>query len=150
MSTEKHFLFAYDNLILGMPRSIEFLKGETYHGPALLKGNYAMFYSGNVFLTQWPSERHIHGDLFEISDVTLAKLDEKYGFSSSKPKYKFERKEITVLIREGENNIEKKCFAYIFPLDQLRRYQFKTILIDSYRDMSPALRNSTHAPKICC
>jgi len=138
---EKYKIFVYDNLCLGFPDSITYLKDQTYHSQARLGLGYALYYSGNLYLVRAQGMKGCRGEIFEVSEKVLIELNKKYGAR------KYSREEVIVT---DELGAEHKVWTYLFDINELKKKNFRTVLIDSYRDMSPALKDRQHPPKVCC
>lgn len=142
---EKYLIFAYDTLILGMPDCVSFLKNQTFRFPARLCGPYALLYGGNCYLVEASWAKGCWGELWEIDELTLMKLDKKYGHPT-----KFSRKIVEVC----QDDAKFEAFAYVYPFSMLCERNLKTKQIDCYRNMfSEKIRAMAPVPEEkprCC
>ncbi len=144
----KHKIFVYDNLCIGFADSMEYMKNQIHVGFATLTGDFRLWYTGRVFLTEMIGSKGCKGEVYEIDEHTLNRLDTKYLSGKDKKNTKFTRKKVKVTVSATNEVIECEC--YIYDLAELRKRGVKASTIYDYRLMSTSLGDGKHQPKLCC
>ncbi|MDX1921450.1 MAG: gamma-glutamylcyclotransferase family protein [Candidatus Caenarcaniphilales bacterium] len=147
---EMHKIFVYDNLCLGFADSIDYLQakhGCEWCGFADFRGEYRLWYTGKVYLTPFPGGKGCAGEVYNVPDSVLSRLDKKYQHGYNKTE-SFER--IKIMVEMGDDTpVEAWCYVYDISKLQARRLKSKTIY--DYKAMSPTLSGKNgHQPKLCC
>lgn len=74
----KHILFAYGTLKRTFHNHYLLEKAE-YLGTGYTRSKYALYASGIPFVVKNEEISHIHGELYQIDEITLKKLDRLEG-----------------------------------------------------------------------
>ncbi len=103
-----HRLFVYGNLKKGY-RSEHHLKDEAFVGFGKVEGELYYLGKGSSGLKLWDGS-YVYGEVYNIDDVNLARLDRFEGYSFRNPsKSLYIRHEVDILLEDGTT---VSAFAY--------------------------------------
>ncbi|MDZ7697722.1 MAG: gamma-glutamylcyclotransferase family protein [Deltaproteobacteria bacterium] len=109
---EKSLVFLYGTLKRGFGNH-HFLDGSRFLGKAITKKKYALYVSGIPFVIENEPVSQISGEVYEVDEDTLARLDRLEGH----PDW-YCRKWINLIMERGSlNDVEKvnEAWIYFFP-----------------------------------
>jgi len=101
-----HTLFVYGTLKRNFS-NYHLLKTSQYLGTGYTKEKYAMYESGIPFVVKGEPVSHIYGELYEVDDMTLYRLDKLEGHPS------WYCREQVEIMTESEDTI--KAWLYFYP-----------------------------------
>jgi gamma-glutamylaminecyclotransferase len=107
--SEKQIVFVYGTLKRGFGNH-HLLNGSKFIGQALTKEKYALYVSGIPFVIESEPVSQISGEVYEVDQKTLARLDRLEGH----PDW-YCRKMVYVSGNTNESGESLKAWIYFFP-----------------------------------
>lgn len=107
----KNLVFVYGTLKRGFSNHY-LLEKSTFIGEGVTEENMIMYERGIPFLNdEEKGITQIHGEVYEVTDRTLDKLDLLEGYNKNFPDNSFYKRKIKSIILN--NNVKLNCFVYI-------------------------------------
>lgn len=113
--SEKQIVFVYGTLKRGFGNH-HLLNGSKFISQAITKEKYALYVSGIPFVIEDEPVSHIAGEVYEVDDKTLARLDHLEGH----PDW-YRRKSVDVSVNKDEGTGDARlieAWIYFFPKRQ--------------------------------
>lgn len=119
----KHKIFVYGTLKRGFYNHREYLDStdSSFLGVAYTSNDYTLYINALPFLVEEASDAPVEGELYEVDNDTLKRIDELEGHP-----YAYKRQRIRVKDSDGN---EVLCYAYLYP----NIFKYKRGVIKEYK-----------------
>ena len=98
---EENLVFVYGTLKRGFSNN-RYLAGSKFLGTARTKEKFALYSDGLPFLIMTESISEIHGELYQVDDLTLQILDDLEGH----PDW-YRREQVEICLDDGNHSVMK-------------------------------------------